>query len=190
MCDIYSLGAIIFKLLLGRAPTPEISQYIEDHKMHEVSAESNVYEIPYFFKDFIVSNDMCQIIVKMLQKNPQHRFENIYDVKEELLKLKENILQTPVILRQIIGHPILPQEDWGPPKNRVIPNMINFKNSKMNEFSLKYLAKFVFEHRVERLAINGVNGGYMPLHDIKTDGLMELTLCQQGLYSEDLFILS
>jgi len=57
----------------------------------------------------------------------------------------------------------------------------------MNEFSLKYLAKFVFEHRVERLAING---GYMPLHDIKTDQLIHLTLKDQGLHSEDLFILS
>lgn len=36
----------------------------------------------------------------------------------------------------------------------------------MNEFSLKYLAKFVFEHRVDRLAING---GYMPLQKIKTN---------------------
>ena len=64
------------------------------------------------------------------------------------MKLKENIIQTPKTLRQIIGHPILPQEDFG---KRVIPKLINFKNSKMNEFSLQYLAKFVFEHRVEQL---------------------------------------
>jgi len=49
------------------------------------------------------------------------------------MKLKENIIQTPKTLRQIIGHPILPQEDFG---KRVIPKLINFKNSKMNEFSL------------------------------------------------------
>ena len=66
-------------------------------------------------------------------------------------------------MRKIIGHPILPDEDFG---KRIIPKLINFKNSKMNEFSLKYLAKFVFEHRVDRLAING---GYMPLHKIKTN---------------------
>ena len=57
----------------------------------------------------------------------------------------------------------------------------------MNEFSLKYLAKFVFEHRVDRLAING---GYMPLHKIKTNQLTQLELVGQGLHSEDLFILS
>lgn len=57
----------------------------------------------------------------------------------------------------------------------------------MNEFSLKYLAKFVYEHRVEKLAING---GYMPLHAIKSNQLIELNLKDHGLYSEDLFILS
>ena len=57
----------------------------------------------------------------------------------------------------------------------------------MNEFSLKYLAKFVFEHRVEQLAING---SLMPLHDIKTNQLQQLNLRESGLYSEDIFILS
>lgn len=89
-----------------------------------------------------------------------------------------------MVLRQIIGHPILPNEDF---EQRNIPKNINFKNSQMNEFSLKYLAKFVFEHRVEQLAING---GQMPLNDIKTDKLTELRLSEVQLYSEDLFILS
>lgn len=57
----------------------------------------------------------------------------------------------------------------------------------MIEFSLKYLAKFVFEHRVEKLQING---GYMPLHDIKSNQLTQLILVNVGLHSEDLFILS
>ena len=66
LCDIYSIGAIIFKLLLGRAPTLQISQFIADNNLHETTPDSNVYEIPYFFKDFILSNDMCQICVKLL----------------------------------------------------------------------------------------------------------------------------
>jgi hypothetical protein len=122
--------------------------------------------------------------VKLLHKNPVHRFKNLSVLREELAKLKENILQTPTILRQIIGHPILPNEDFGQTN---IPKLINFKNSKMNEFSLKYLAKFVFEHKVERLAING---GFMPLHYIKTNQLTQLLLKDAQLHSEDLFILS
>ena len=57
----------------------------------------------------------------------------------------------------------------------------------MNEFSLKYLAKFVFEHRVESLAING---GYMPLHGIKTDQIVQLTLRDISLHAEGLFIMA
>jgi len=72
--DIYSLGAIIFKLLLGRAPSQSISEYIAEHKLHETTPDSNVYEVPYFFKDYILSNDMCQIIVKLLHKDPVHRY--------------------------------------------------------------------------------------------------------------------
>lgn len=170
VCDIYSLGAIMFKLILGRAPSPKISKYIADHRLHEAKAGSNVYEIPYFFKDFILSDDMCKIMTKLLHLDPRERYQTLDDVREDLVILKDNITQTPPILRQIIGHPILPSEDFG---QRAIPKLINFKNSKMNEFSLKYLAKFVFEHRVERLSING---GYMPLHDIKTDQLQKLDL--------------
>ena len=143
-----------------------------------------MYEVPYFFKDYILSNDMCQIIVKLLHRNPDHRFKDLAEVRKELAFLKQQILETPVILRQIIGHPILPNEDFG---QHGIPKHILFKNSKMKEFSLKYLAKFVFEHRVENLAING---DPMPLHDIKTDQLIELRLRDAGLHSEDLFILS
>lgn len=57
----------------------------------------------------------------------------------------------------------------------------------MIEFSLKYLAKFVFEHKVDKLQ---VNGGHMPLHDIKSNYLTKLELVDVGLHSEDLFILS
>lgn len=57
----------------------------------------------------------------------------------------------------------------------------------MNEFSLKYLAKFIYEHNVESISING---GAMPLLGLKTNQIVELTLKGQNLYSEDLFILS
>jgi hypothetical protein len=89
------------------------------------------------------------------------------------------------MLRRVLGHPILPQEKSqkaGPP-----PKTVDFRSSKMNQFSLKYLGKFIYEHNVESLALNG---GQMPLLAIKTNNLIELNLREQNLYSEDLFILS
>lgn len=73
--------------------------------------------------------------------------------------------------------------------NRIIPKVIDFKQHRMNEFSLKYLAKFICENTNYVEAIS-VNGGPMPLLAIKKNTLVELNLRDQGLYSEDLFIIA
>ena len=57
----------------------------------------------------------------------------------------------------------------------------------MNEFSLKYLGKFIYEHNVESLSLHG---GPLPLLSIKHNSLQHLNLREQNLYSEDLFILA
>lgn len=57
----------------------------------------------------------------------------------------------------------------------------------MSGFSLKYLGKFLYGKKIQSLAING---GFMPLNDISMNSITLLNLANQGLYSEDLFILS
>jgi len=57
----------------------------------------------------------------------------------------------------------------------------------MSPFTLKYLAKFICEYDVCNLSING---GPMPMRSVKADQLIELDLRDQGLYSEDLFVLA
>ena len=57
----------------------------------------------------------------------------------------------------------------------------------MSEFSLKYLGKFLYGKKIESLAING---GYMPLSTVSLNSVTLLNLSNQGLFSEDLFILS
>jgi hypothetical protein len=113
-------------------------------------------------------------------------------VRSKLQDLRQNILQTPAILRQIVGHPILKKDQQL--EGEEVQNLhgslneqINFKGSGINEFSLKYLAKFIYDQRVANLAING---GFMPLDTIKMGNLTLLNLSSQGLHSEDLFILS
>lgn len=78
------------------------------------------------------------------------------------MQLRQNILDTPLVLRQLIKHPILDQEDFSP--SPVQLQEIDFTGCKMNEFSLKYLAKFITRHKVENLA---VHGSLMPLNTIK-----------------------
>ena len=69
-------------------------------------------------------------------------------------------------MRQLLGHPILPGENFFT-NEELFPSLnehINFKNNYLNAFGLKYMAKFVLDKRVEELAING---GGMPLNQMK-----------------------
>ena len=108
-------------------------------------------------------------------------------MREHFEQLKSNIESTPVILRQILGHPILPGEDYYAKEYSVMNPEINFTNNEISEFSLKYLAKFINEKRVEQLAIRG---GLMPMNQIKIDDIVLLNLSKSNLFSEDIFILS
>lgn len=65
-CDIYSIGAILYSLLLGNPPDSTVAQRIASEQMHLDSPEKNVYKIPYFLERRVVSDDMAQILVFML----------------------------------------------------------------------------------------------------------------------------
>lgn len=109
-CDIYSIGAILFRLLLGVAPDSEISRRINLDKMHLEDPEQNVFKVPFFLENRILSNEMCRILILMLHYDPEHRYESLAAVKEDLLRLRRSIFETPLLLRQILKHPILPKE--------------------------------------------------------------------------------
>lgn len=163
-----------------------------EKRLHEVTPKQNVYQVPPFFKNYILSNDMIYIIVKLLHQNPQHRFKDLAEVRTEFLQLRDNILNTPVIMRQVLGHPILPSENFYHPNNsqelfKHLNEQISFKNCQINQFALKYMAKFLYSKRVEQLEIHG---GSIPLNMIKLENITLLNLSSLGLYSEDLFILS
>lgn len=195
-CDIYSVGAIMFKLLLGTSPTSRVLNFIQDRNSQEMTPEQNVYTVPPFFKDCIISNDMIYIIVKLLHPEPDCRFQDISEVKQALFTLRDNILRAPDNLKMILEHPVIPNQ----PEQATMQEQqrsfqfqqygegnVSFRNQAMSEFGLKYLGKFIYGKKIESIAING---GFMPLHTISMDNITLLNLSNQGLYSEDLFILS
>lgn len=96
---------------------------------------------------------MIYIIVKLLQQNPENRFKDLAEVRSKFIELRENILQTPLRLRQLLGHPILPEEYFFNAKgNEHFPDLnenIDFQNNILNSFGLKYLAKFALDNRIE-----------------------------------------
>jgi serine/threonine protein kinase len=89
--DIYAIGAIIMKLLLGQPPTQQILKFISENKLQEITPGDNIFKIPPFFEDFIISNDMIYIIVNLLHQDPLMRFKDLAEVKKHFLELKNNI---------------------------------------------------------------------------------------------------
>jgi serine/threonine protein kinase len=93
------------------APDSEISRRINQDKIHLEDPEKNVFKVPFFLENRIISNEMCRILIMLLHYDPEHRYQSLAAVKEDLLKLRKSIFETPLLLRQILKHPVLPQEN-------------------------------------------------------------------------------
>jgi hypothetical protein len=47
-------------------------------------------------------------VSKLLCGTPKHRYLSLGQLKQDLLKLKEDLYSTPVLLRRVLSHPVLP----------------------------------------------------------------------------------
>lgn len=47
-CDIFSLGVILYRLLLGEEPTPETPGMIKEQKLELESPDNDVFQAPFF----------------------------------------------------------------------------------------------------------------------------------------------
>ena len=115
-------------------------------------------------------------------------------------ELQQNIRNTPQIIRDVLGHPLIPDtdsvdsanEEMSPKKRRKSVDqddstVKDFRIAKLSEFSLKYFGKFVYEANIKYARING---GKLPLQMLKENSIVDLDLSKSNLYSEDIFILS
>lgn len=100
--------------------------------------------------------------------------------------MKENIENTPSNLRLVLGHPQINGEIISLNNGKI---ELSFKEEgqALNEFGLKYLAKFIYSYPVYSLAING---GNFCVEDLKMNNIILLNLAGMNFYSEDLYILS
>jgi hypothetical protein len=123
-------------------------------------------------------------LVQLLHKNSKYRFKNLEQVKNSLVDLRKSIFETPKLLRQVLSHPVLPEEELS---MLDLSGAVIFKGKEVSKFALKYFAKFICEYPIDSLSLNG---GNMPIRSIQTNNLISLSLRDSQLFSEDLFLLS
>lgn len=75
----------MFRLLLDSPPPKKVSEHISMHNLDNETPNNNVFNVPYFCEDFIMSNELCQILVNLLHKKPSHRYSDIDKVREDLI---------------------------------------------------------------------------------------------------------
>ena len=75
--DIYSLGAILYKIIIGVPPPAKVPQLIGQKRLHEHVPQQNVYEVPFFAQNRVLSNDMCTILVRLLHENSKYRYKDL-----------------------------------------------------------------------------------------------------------------
>lgn len=147
-----------------------------------MTPQQNVYQVPPFFRECIISNDMIYIIIKLLHPDPECRYQDIAEVKEALITLKNNILSSSANMKLILEHPIISPEyaqqhgmfqHAQQQQEALGTGNVSFRGQYMSEFSLKYLGKFLYGKKIDQLAING---GLMPLNTISMDSLTLLNL--------------
>ena len=62
--------------------------------------------MPPFFAECIISDDLCDIIIRLLHPNAAYRFDDINEVRVTLETLRDEILASPPNLRAVLGHPL------------------------------------------------------------------------------------
>jgi hypothetical protein len=67
----------MFKLLFGYPPPLSVTEQIDSLRLHQQHPERNIFDVPFFAKKRVISDDLCQILVHLLHKNNKYRYQNL-----------------------------------------------------------------------------------------------------------------
>nr|MDJ0680980.1 AAA family ATPase [Xenococcaceae cyanobacterium MO_167.B52] len=77
--DFYSLGIVFYQILTGKLPYDQALNYLELIHCHLAQTPASPHQI-----NSDISQPLSSIIMKLLAKNPEDRYQNAYGIKKDL----------------------------------------------------------------------------------------------------------
>lgn len=111
--DFYSLGIVFYQLVTGNLPfdTGDIAEIIHDHI---VTIPKTPHEV-----DATIPVPISRIIMKLIEKIPEERYQTLYGLKEDLrycqeqLRLKNEIANFPIGKKDVSKHFKISEKIYG-----------------------------------------------------------------------------
>ncbi|MFD0681689.1 MULTISPECIES: AAA family ATPase [unclassified Paenibacillus] len=143
--DIYSIGVVFYELLTGRLPflSRDVPELVHQHIAMEPDAPSHIASnVPKLISD---------IIMKCLAKQPEHRYQSVFELRRDLEACQEGFLQAG-----FLDFDSLPDLSPAVSDNFRIPDAIYGREAELLELREAYKRTLLGSN--EMVLVSGMSG--------------------------------
>lgn len=182
-CDLYSVGAILYRSLTGKPPI-NFSEETLEHPNHTHERDLlGEWSCPKDFENLCISNGMASFLIKALAKDLFHRHKTIKEMRDDLIYLSTRMSKIPKPLLKGLDH-------TSKNKGSVYEDgfILDLHEWNIEDYGLEYLYKFIIESTIPNIRLFGE--AVIPIRDLRDNKITELNLQNKMVSSEELKLLS